>query len=154
MAAQRPAPARPARAAQPASWGAAPAARGILADVQATTQWALSASARTAALGWPTPFNTCCNASSNYARQSILNQCGGPYPARPGAGCGANRIVCEDIAAPEEQAEVGALRAAGLQTHIATFARTEENFQLGRVIPNEVREAASGKVAPSGRPSK
>ena len=30
---------------------------------------------------------------------------------------GATTIVCEDIAAPEEQAEVAALRAAGLQVH-------------------------------------
>jgi LysR family transcriptional activator of nhaA len=29
----------------------------------------------------------------------------------------------------------------------AAFARAEEIFQLGRVIPDEVREAASGKVA-------
>ncbi|MBB2775509.1 UNVERIFIED_ORG: deoxyribodipyrimidine photolyase [Comamonas terrigena] len=30
---------------------------------------------------------------------------------------GATTLVCEDIAAPEEQAEVAALRAAGLQVH-------------------------------------
>lgn len=83
------------------------------------------------------------------SRQSILNQCEAPtLPGLAQAVGPTASSVRTSPPPPEEQAEVGALRAAGLQTHIATFARTEENFQLGQVIPNEVREAASGKVAP------
>ena len=89
-----------------------------LPDVQATTRWGF---ARIGPHRRAWLANTLQNLLQRFqdlrSQLCILKQPAAialPVLART---VGATTIVCEDIAAPEEQAEVAALRAAGLQVH-------------------------------------
>lgn len=147
MAAQRPAPARPARAARSLlARGAAPAARGV--PSRCTSHHPMGLCPHQPAPQRLVDQHLLQRFQQLRSRLSILNQREAPTLPGLAQAVGPTASSVRTSPPPEEQAEVGALRAAGLQTHIATFSRAEENFQLGQVIPNEVREAASGKVAP------
>ncbi len=89
-----------------------------LPDVQATTQWGF---ARVGPHRRAWLANTIQNLLPRFqdlrSQLFILNQPTAIALPALARAVGATTIVCEDIAAPEEQAEVSALRAAGLQVH-------------------------------------
>ncbi len=90
-----------------------------LPDVQATTPWGFARiSPHRRAWLANTIQNLLQGLSSKRSRLLILNQPAATTPCLPWRGPWVPAtIVCEDIAAPEEQAEVAALRAAGLQVY-------------------------------------
>ena len=89
-----------------------------LPDVQATTLWGF---ARVGKHRRAWLANTLQNLLQRFqdlrSQLCILNQPAAIALPALARAVGATTIVCEDIAAPEEQAEVTALRAAGLQVH-------------------------------------
>ena len=89
-----------------------------LPDVQATTRWGF---ARIGPHRRAWLANTLQNLLQRFqnlrSQLCILNQPAAIALPALARAVGATSIVCEDIAAPEEQAEVAALRAAGLQVH-------------------------------------
>lgn len=89
-----------------------------LPDVQATTQWGF---ARVGPHRRAWLANTIQNLLPRFqdlrSQLFILNQPAAVVLPSLVRALGATTIVCEDIAAPEEQAEVAALRTAGLQLH-------------------------------------
>ena len=89
-----------------------------LPDVQATTPWGFARIGphRRAWLA-NTIQNLLQGLSSKRSQLLILNQPAATALPVLARAVGASTLVCEDIAAPEEQAEVAALRAAGLQVH-------------------------------------
>ncbi len=89
-----------------------------LPDVQATTAWGFARIGphRRAWLA-NTIQNLLQGLSSKRSQLLILNQPAATALPALARAVGASTLVCEDIAAPEEQAQVAALRAAGLQVH-------------------------------------
>ena len=89
-----------------------------LPDVQATTAWGFARIGphRRAWLA-NTIQNLLQGLSSKRSQLLILNQPATTALPALARAVGASTLVCEDIAAPEEQAQVAALRAAGLQVH-------------------------------------
>lgn len=89
-----------------------------LPDVQATTRWGFARIGPHRRAWLANTLQNLLQCFQNLRSQlCILNQPAAialPVLART---VGATTLVCEDIAAPEEQAEVAALRAAGLQVH-------------------------------------
>ena len=87
-----------------------------LPDVQATTAWGFARIGphRRAWLA-NTIQNLLQGLSSKRSQLLILNQPAATALPALARAVGASTLVCEDIAAPEEQAQVAALRAAGLQ---------------------------------------
>ena len=87
-----------------------------LPDVQATTPWGFARVGphRRAWLA-NTIQNLLQGLSSKRSQLLILNQPAATALPALARAVGASTLVCEDIAAPEEQAQVAALRAAGLQ---------------------------------------
>ena len=89
-----------------------------LPDVQATTAWGFARiGAHRRAWLANTIQNLLQGLSSKRSQLLILNQPAATALPALARAVGASTLVCEDIAAPEEQAQVAALRAAGLQVH-------------------------------------
>lgn len=94
-----------------------------LPDVQATTLWGFSRIGPHRRAWLANTLQNLLQRFQNLRSQlCVLNQPAAIALPALARAVGATTIVCEDFAAPEEQTEVAALRAAGLQVHTVWYS--------------------------------